>query len=342
VTNGNSAGYWQCIAVSQTNNAAGAYSVYAFRQPYFNDYPKVGVFDGNYFITYNMFNGNTFVGPRVCAYNGAAMRAGTSAAEQCFQLGNSYGSLLPGDVDGKIAPPAGASEYFLSFGTNSLLAWRFHVDFLNSANSKLSGPYTTTVAAFTQACAGGTCIPQPGTSQQLDSLADRLMYRLSYRHFADGLEALFVNHSVNPGTAAAGARWYELRPITGGTTGVTVAQQSTYAPNDGLSRWMGSIASDKNGDLGLGYSTSSSSAYPSIRYSYRVPGDTASRIGSEQLLEAGTGAQQRTLNRWGDYSAMTVDPADDCTFWYTNEYLTGNGTFNWHTRIGSFTVNGCH
>ena len=167
------------------------------------------------------------------------------------------------------------------------------------------------------------------------------MYRLSYRHFADGHEALFVNHSVNPGSVASGSRWYELRPASGGSTGVTVYQQSTYAPADGLSRWMGSIASDKVGNLALGYSTSSGTAYPSIRYSYRTPSDPLGKMGSEQLLLSGAGAQQRTLNRWGDYSAMSVDPVDDCTMWYTNEYLAANGTFNWHTRIGSFKVNGC-
>ncbi len=341
VTNGASAGYFQCIAVSKTSDATGAYNVYAYREPNFNDYPKFGVFNGTYYATYNIFSGNTFSGARLCAYDGAAQRAGTTAAEQCFQLSSSFGGVLPADVDGTTAPPAGANEYFLNFGTNSLNTWRFHADFTTSSNSTLAGPYSTAVASFSEACSGGTCIPQPGTRQQLDSLADRLMYRLSYRHFSDGHEALFVNHSVNPGAAASGSRWYELRPASGGTTGVTVFQQSTYAPADGLSRWMGSIAADKNGDLALGYSTASSSAYPSISYSYRTPGDTLNRIGSEQLLQAGTGAQQKTLNRWGDYSAMTVDPVDDCTFWYTNEYLTTNGTFNWHTRIGSFKVNGC-
>jgi hypothetical protein len=341
VTNGSSLGYWQCIAVSKTSDAAGAYNVYAFRQPYFNDYPKFGVFNGTYFATYNMFNGNTFAGARLCAYDGAAMRSGSSAAEQCFQLSTAYGGVLPADVDGLSAPPSGASEYFLAFGSNSLLTWRFHVDFAASGNSTLAGPYTTSVAAFAEACGGGTCIPQPGTSQQLDSLADRLMYRLSYRHFTDGHEALFVNHSVNPGSVASGARWYELRPASGGTTGVTVFQQSTYAPGGSLSRWMGSIAADKNGDLALGYSASSASVYPSINYSFRIPTDTLNNLGSEQVLQTGTGAQQRTLNRWGDYSAMTVDPVDDCTFWYTNEYLTANGTFNWHTRIGSFKLAGC-
>ena len=341
VTNGATQGYYQCIAVSKTSDATGAYSVYAYREPNFNDYPKFGVFNGTYYATYNIFNGNTFGGARLCAYDGAAQRAGTSAAEQCFQLSTAYGGVLPADTDGLTAPPNGANEYFLNFGANSLNTWRFHVDFTTPGNTTLAGPYATSVPAFSEACGGGTCIPQPGTAQQLDSLADRLMYRLSYRHFSDGHEALYVNNSANPGAAASGSRWYELRPATGGTTGVTVFQASTYAPADGLSRWMGSIGSDKNGDLALGYSTSSSSAYPSIKYSYRAVGDTLNRIGSEHVLQAGTGAQQRTLNRWGDYSAMTIDPVDDCTFWYTNEYLTTNGTFNWHTRIGSFKVNGC-
>jgi hypothetical protein len=342
VTNGSSVGYWQCIAISQTSDATGAYNVYAFRQPNFNDYPKFGVFNGTYFATYNMFKGNTFAGGRLCAYDAAAMRSGAAASEQCFQLSSAYGGVLPADVDGSTAPPTGANEYFLAFGSNSLLTWRFHVDFANSGNTSLTGPFTTSVATFSEACGGGTCIPQPSTTQQLDSLGDRLMYRLSYRHFADGHESLFVNHSVAATSTYTGARWYELRPSGNGTAGVTVYQQSTYGPAGGLSRWMGSIAADKNGDIVLGYSTSSSSSDPSISYSYRIPTDSFTGLGSEQVLFTGHGAQQRSLNRWGDYSAMTVDPVDDCTFWYTNEYLTANGTFNWHTRIASFKLNGCH
>ena len=339
VTSGASLGYWQCIAISQTSDATGAYNIYAYREPSFNDYPKVGVWNGTYYITYNMFSGNTFAGSRLCAYDGAAMRTGSTAAEQCFQLPNSYGGVLPADVDGSNAPPAGSDEYLLNFGTATLRTWRFHVDFAASGNTTLTGPYLTSVATFSEACNGGTCVPQPGTSQLLDSLGDRLMYRLSYRHFSDGHEALFVNHSINPGTVAAGVRWYELRPSTSG--GVTVYQQSSYAPSGGLSRWMGSVAADKNGDIAVGYSTSSGSAYPSISFSYRTPSDPLSKLGSEQLVFAGKGSQQRTLNRWGDYSAMTVDPVDDCTFWYTNQYLASSGTFNWHTRIESFTIAGC-
>jgi hypothetical protein len=340
VTNGGSLGYWQCIAISKASDATGAYNVYAYKQPNFNDYPKFGVWNGTYYATYNIFSGNSFAGARLCAYDGASMRAGAPAAEQCFQLSNSYGGVLPADIDGANPPPTGSNEYFLSFGANSLNTWRFHVDFTTTSNTTLTGPYITSVATFSEACNGGTCVPQPGTSQQLDSLGDRLMYRLSYRHFSDGHEALFVNHSVNPGSVVAGVRWYELRPATSG--GVTVYQQSTYAPGASLNRWMGSIASDKDGNLAVGYSTSSVSSYPAIQYSYRTPTDALNKLGSEQLVFAGTGAQLRTLNRWGDYSAMTVDPVDDCTFWYTNEYLLSSGTFNWHTHIASFKVAGCH
>src|SRR5262249_5633352 len=162
-----------------------------------------------------------------------------------------------------------------------------------------------------------TCIPQAGTTNQLDSLADRLMYRLAYRRFADGHESLVVNHSVTAG-ASVGVRWYELRS-PGGTP--TVFQQGTYAP-DSSYRWMVSIAMDQSGDIALGYSTSSGSLSPSIRYTGRLAGDALGQMTQgETTLQAGGGSQTGTLTRWGDYSAMTVDPIDDCTFWYTNEYL---------------------
>ncbi len=213
------------------------------------------------------------------------------------------------------------------------------MDFTTSANSTLSGPTTLSVAAFSEACAGGTCIPQSGTTQQLDSLADRLMYRLAYRHFADGHEAMVVNHSVNPGTTAkSGVRWYELR-ITSGTP--SIFQQGTYAI-DSNSRWMGSIAMDKVGNIAVGYSVSGTSLQPSIRFATRAPGDAAGTLGPESSIIAGTGSQTATLSRWGDYSAITVDPVDDCTFWYTTEYLKTSGTFNWSTRVASFKLSTCH
>lgn len=344
VTNGGTEGFFQCVAVSQTSDATGAFNVYAFQQPNFNDYPKLGVWTTGYFVTFNIFT-NTFQGPRICALDGAAMRAGAVATQQCFQLANSFGTIMPSDIDGTTAPPAGTDPYFAAFGSNLLNVWRFHVDFANPANTTLTGPITTSVAAFSEACSGGTCIPQPNTRQQLDSLGDRLMYRLAYRHFADGHEALVVNHSVATSTSKhsaqkSGVRWYELRP-NATTGGLSVFQQGTFAPADGVSRWMGSAAQDKVGNMVVGYSASSSSVFPSIQFASRTPTDPAGTLGNETSIFAGTGSQLRNLNRWGDYTALSVDPADDCTFWYFNEYIATSGTFNWHTRIASFKLSNC-
>jgi hypothetical protein len=348
VTNGASQGFFQCVAVSQTSDATGAFNVYAFQQPNFNDYPKLGIWTSGYFVTFNIFNGNTFAGPRICALDGAAMRAGTAATQQCFQLANTFGSVLPSDIDGTTAPPAGTDPYFSAFGASLLNVWRFHVDFTNPANTTLTGPITTPVAAFSEACGGGTCIPQPNTRQQLDSLGDRLMYRLAYRHFADGHEALVVNHSVATSSGkhragTAGVRWYELRPVTPNPNsgGLSLFQSGTFAPADGVSRWMGSIAQDKVGNIVVGFSASSSSTFPSIRTASRAATDPAGTLGNETSIFAGTGSQTRNLNRWGDYTALSVDPADDCTFWYFNEYIATSGTFNWHTRVASFKLSNC-
>jgi hypothetical protein len=337
--------YLQCVAVSQTSDATGAYNRYAFSygNTQFNDYPKLGVWPDGYYITYNIFNNaSTFAGPKVCAFDRAKMLTGAAATQQCFQLGTSYGGLLPSDLDGATAPPAGSPNYLLSLGTtSSLYLWKFHVDWTTPANTMLTGPTSIPVAAYTRACNGGNCITQPGTSQKLDSLADRLMYRLAYRN-RSGTQSLVVTHSVQAGgtnkrNAYAGARWYELRIAN---QSASLFQQGTFAP-DTTNRWMGSIAMDKVGDIALGYSVSSSSVYPGVRYTGRLPGDALGTMQAETTIVSGSGSQLPNLSRWGDYSAMTVDPVDDCTFWYTQEYMKANGTFNWNTRIASFKFPGC-
>ena len=334
--------YLQCVAVSTTPDATGAYYRYAFSYTNFPDYPKLGVWSDAYYITFNMFS-NSFVGGRACAYDRAKMLAGDkTATQQCFQLSNSYGGLLPADLDGKTPPPAGSPNFFMNFGLNSLKLWKFHVDFANSANSTFTGPTNIPVATFNAACSGGgqACIPQPGTSNKLDSLADRLMYRLAYRN-RGGVESLLVNQSVTVGNKKTGitsVRWYEVR-LPNGTP--TVFQQGTLGTGDGIHRWMGSIAMDKQGNIALGYSASSGTVKPSIRYTGRLATDTLSTMQTENIIQAGGGSQTGTLHRWGDYSAMTVDPVDDCTFWYTTEYLKTNGTWNWSTKIASFKFPGC-
>ena len=332
--------YLQCVAVSTTSDATGTYNLYAFSYgSQFPDYPKLGVWPDGYCVTFNIFNnGQTFAGSKLCAYDAAAMRAGATATQQCFQLSTAYGGVLPSDLDGSTPPPAGAPNYMLNFGTNSLNLWKFHVDFAVPANTTLTGPTNIPVAPFTAACrGGGACIPQTATRQKLDSLADRLMYRLAYRNFGDH-ESLVVNHTVTVSKKGqTGIRWYELRS-PGGTP--TVFQQGTYAP-DASYRWMGSIAMDKVGDIAVGYSVSSGTMHPAIRYTGRVPTDAAGAMQAEKSIIEGGGSQLANLTRWGDYSAMTVDPVDDCTFWYTSEYLKANGTFNWSTRIASFKFPGC-
>ena len=332
--------FLQCVAVSTSDNATGSYTRYSFSySTQFPDYPKMAVWPDGYYTTYNMFNaaGTSFLGAKVCAFDRARMVAGLSATQVCFNTSTAYGGLLPADLDGTTPPPAGAPNYVVALGATSttLATWKFHVDFVTPGNSTFTGPTAITVPTYTEACSGGRCIPQSGGGQ-LDSLADRLMYRAAYRNFGDH-EALVVNHSVTAG-AGVGVRWYELR----GLAGITPAlfQVSTYAP-DSSYRWMGSMAMDGAGNIALGYSVSSSTIKPQIRFTGRLKDDAlgAMTLGETTVI-AGTGAQGSTLSRWGDYSSMSIDPVDDCTFWYTNQYLAANGTFNWRTRVASFTLCG--
>jgi hypothetical protein len=338
--------YLECVAVSKTSDPTGQYNRYSFQYSNFPDYPKLGVWPDAYYVTFNLFTSATgpFVGPEICAWDRAKMLAGQAATQQCKTLGTNDGGMLPSDSDGATPPPAGAPNPIVEFGTNNLLLYKFHVDWSNTANTTLTGPTTLPVAAFTPPCnGGGTCIPQSGTTVQLDSLGDRLMYRLEYRNFGDH-DSLVVNHSVVAGSSV-GVRWYELRSVTSPTLMPTVYQQGTYAP-DSSYRWMGSAAIDGSGDIGLGYSVSSSTMHPAIRYTAHATSDPLGVMGQgEGSIIEGAGSQTKyltqTLTRWGDYSSLSVDPTDDCTFWYTNEYLASNGAFNWHTRIGTFKVAGC-
>ena len=326
--------FLQCVAVSTTSDATGSYSRYSFSMPNFPDYPKLGVWPDAYYLSFNMFSGKRFLGGRACALDRTSMLKGAAASQQCFQLSSAFGGLLPSDLDGPTPPPNGSPNYFLAFGANSLNLWKFHVDWQTPANTTFTGPTSIPVASFSEACGGGTCIPQSGSSQLLDSLGDRLMYRLAYRNFGNH-ESLVTNHSVTAGTSV-GVRWYELR----NPSSPVVYQQGTYAPDSNF-RWTGSIAMDRAGDIALGYSISSSSIFPAIRYTGRLPGDPLGTMEGETSIVAGGGSQQTNLSRWGDYSAMSIDPVDDCTFFYVNQYLLSNGTFNWRTRIASFKFPSC-
>ena len=328
--------YYECLAVSQTSDATGAYNRYSFQYSNFPDYPKLSVWPDAYYVTYNQFNsaGTTFLGANVCAMDRASMLTGAAATQQCFQPSTAYGSLLPADLDGTTAPPSGEPNTLVALGTDnaSLAAWKFHVDWTTPANSTFTGPTTLPVASYSVLCGtGGTCVPQGGTTQQLDALSDRAMFRLAYRNFGDH-ESLVVNNA-----ATDGVRWYELR-LSGGNP--TVFQQGTYGP-DSTTRWMGSIAMDKVGNIALGFSASSSSINPQIRFTGRLAADPAGQMTQgEGTIFSGSGSQT-SYSRWGDYTSMSTDPTDGCTFWYTNEYIPSNGNFNWHTRLASFQLPNC-
>ncbi len=332
--------YNECIAISTTSDPTGSWNRYAFQLSTtdFPDYPHLGVWPDGYYMTVNWFsNGRTYAGPRPYVFNRTAMLAGTAATFQSTSaaLGSSVAPMLPSDLDGATTPPANSPNYFAQFG-NPMKIWNYHVDWATPANSTFSNTANVAVAAFSQLCGGSRdCIAQPGVAQKLDAISDRLMHRLAYRNYGDH-ESLVVTQNVDAGGGQAGVRWYELRSPGNAPS---VYQQGTYAP-DATSRWMGSAAQNANGDLAVGYSASSSSVYPSIRYAGRLASDPLNTLPQgEGSIVAGAGSQSG-VNRWGDYSAMSVDPADDCTFWYTTEYNESTNWY-WKTKIGSFRVGSC-
>ncbi len=347
----NSGDDYECVAVSQTSDATGAYYRYAFPFKNFPDYPKFGVWPDAYYFTFNNFtiSGTSFVGANACAAHRAAMLAGNKATMQCFQQSSSISSLLPSDLDGAIPPATGTPNFFMTLdpdGSANLDMYAFSVNWVNPSESTFAGPTLIPVPAFTPLCedAGGLndCVPQPTAgSDPLEALSDRLMYRLVYRNFGDHT-TLLVSHSIVAGSSG-GPRWYEIHNPE---TSPFVYQSGTYAP-DAQWRWMPSMAMDQNQDIAVGYSWSGSGAgdYPSINYAGQTPSDPQGTLESEVVLQAGAGSQKSGgFDRWGDYTSMTVDPTDDCTFWYSEEYLqaTGqNGGFNWSTAIGSFSFPEC-
>jgi Carboxypeptidase regulatory-like domain/Cleaved Adhesin Domain len=363
-----SGGFHECIAVSQTGDPTGAWFRYDFlaSDHTLNDYPKLGVWPDAYYMSQNDFpnDGNSNQnGVTVTAFDRAQMLAGQQATSVSFTTGSQYANLLPSNTEGGalgVSPPDGApNPYFMSCdaqaggpcSSDQMDEWDFHVDFSNPASSTFgnNGDPTTTmpVAEFNSNLCNfsGNCIPQPGTTQGLDALSDRLMYQSAYRNLAGGTQAVVLNQSVNVSTNGgnqAGVRWYEL---TNTGSGWQVGQQGTYAP-DTDNRWMGSANIDASGDIAIGYSVASASTFPSIRVAGRLAGDPAGQLSQgEQTLIAGTGSQTGAdifgRGRWGDYSAMQVDPTDSCTFWYTTEYIQTTGGDPWQTRVGSFKFPSC-
>jgi len=332
----------ECIAISTTSDATLSYFRYDFHLgSNFFDYPHLAVWPDGYYMSDNVFNaaGTAYLGPQPFVFDRARMLNGLTATFQTrAPLGSFVDPILPADLDGSTPPPTNAPETFVRYpGFGTYQTYHYKVDWLAPASSTWTTFASPAAAGFSQVCGGGACVPQSGTTSTLDTLGDRLMFRLAYRNFGDH-ESVVGNYTVSSG-GVSGIRWFELRGVTAGPE--TVYQESTYQP-DTTWRWMGSAAMDKNGDIAIGFSASSSAIHPEIRYAGRLVGDPLNTLGQgERTLFSGAGSQVATSSRWGDYSDLTVDPVDDCTFWFTTEYYSTTTSFNWRTRIGSFILPGC-
>jgi len=330
----------QCLAISTSSDATGSYNRYEFDfGANFPDYPKFGIWPDGYYNSINVYPGNSFAGAEACAFDRGAMLAGAAASVICFQQPPSVSSLLPSDLDGNTLPPVGAPNYFVGLADSTHLnLFRFHADFAHPASSTFAGPTLVQVADYNEICARATtvaCIPEPAPGEKVDGLADRVMFRLAYRNFGDH-ESLVVNHTV-AGGALGGVRWYEIRNPG---PAATVYQQGTVIdPN--VDYWLGSIAMDKVGDIALGFSAMSKSQFSSVYVGGRKAADPPGLMFGPLVLATGGGVQFNSYKRWGDYSSMTIDPKDDCTFWYTQEYYVNSGSFEWATRIGALKFDNC-
>jgi hypothetical protein len=349
----NPPGAFQCFAVSKSGDPlTGGWNFYSINiTTGLNDYPKFGVWPDGIYMSANMFEfaaGGAFQSPRVVAFNKAEMYAGApNVTVVSFDAPANDFTLLPSNARLQTGtPPPGTPNYYLSTWrfTNALTIYKFHVDWTHVALSTFTGP-DLPIAPTAWPNAGVPNAPSLG-GNALDVLQIRAMMQNQYSNI-DGLESLWATHTVRRAnlTGFAAPRWYQV-DVTGGAV-PTIAQATTWDPDAAnvMHRFMPSLALDRAGNMALGYSTSSATTKPAIKYAGRLatdPPETFSQ--TEQLLIQGAGTQTGNCGgapctRWGDYSAMTLDP-DGCTFWYTNMYFQADG-LNHNTRIGAFTFPAC-
>jgi hypothetical protein len=360
--------YAGCFAISKTPDFLGGWYLYAYSMgsTNFPDYPKIGIQQDAYYQSQNIFNaaGTAYLGVMPCAYNRAKMLAGDPTAEQVCTLDTSNGTLfddgfIPADLDSPELPlPAGTPEVYLgsidNFSSETRVYEYTYLPNFTAGTAVLTGvnganPISVaSLGAYVGLCNFGStaCVRQLGTTSRLDSLGDRLMYRLALRRTVNRANVpvnhWLISHSIVAGTTGA-ERWYEFRSPNNNLTGLSLYQGGTYAP-DASYRFMGSIAMDKAGDIAIGYSRSSTTLHPDIYFT----GQSASASGTGVLdgelpivnQTVATGAQSGTSNRWGDYTSMAVDN-DGCTMWYTNQYYTTVATFHWSTRVASLKFGAC-
>ena len=361
----------QCIAISQTPDPLGAWYAYDFVMPNtdFFDYPHYGVWPDGYYLTVNQFNqaGDAFLGGGIFAFDRVKMLAGDSTASyvyhDVFNDDPNAGGMLPTDLDGFVPPPPGLPNRVLEFRADefgdpidAIRTYELVPNYAVPANSTFVIRADTPVAAFDARAPSGRAVVEQNGGVGLDAIGDRVMFRVGYRNLGTvaAPENSWVNNftvnvsGVNPTSAATyqtGIRWYELRSNDTATLG-TVRDQGTHSSGaingaTGLNNWMGSIAQDNKGNIALGFSQSSSTQKANIMIAGRTgPGTGAGLNEGESVFFAATGSQTSS-NRWGDYSSMSVDPVDECTFWYSQEYFATSSGNGWATRIGKFVYPSC-
>ena len=348
---GTVAPYYECIAVSKTSDpVAGGWWLYAVRtddatHPWLADYPKMGIWPNGLYMSANMFSPTSFQEVRVWAFNRSDLESGAALRQVVIDVGStSHFGLLPANLRGAL-PPNGTDELFAAESSTvfGFEVFKFHVDYSGNTSS-LSAPVNVSQTAYTFP-RNIPLVPTPGNG--LDSLTDRLMMQAQYRNI-NGVESLWLTHSVYMSKSGPyGMQWAQLN-VTGGTIATAPVQQQIYGNvgSDGIHRWMGSLALDDRGDMALGYSAASQTLDPAVRYAGRLAEDPLGTMPrTETTMIAGGGTQvgncgSATCTRWGDYSAMTIDPVDGCTFWYAQEYYAVDG-LDWHTRIGKFAFPSC-
>jgi len=343
---------FELVAISATSDPTGSWYRYAFSFDLFPDYPKLGVWNDGYYLAVNRFGTVSFTGAGACVLDRTKMLAGDPTASmiyfKCETLGGSGDasgtacySMLPSDCDGTM-PPSGTPNYFTyvynssTSGADRLRIWKLTTNWITPASSTFQFVQAITLSDYTPYGSGGQ-IPQLGSTIKLDALSDRLMNRLQYRNMGT-YQSMVTCHTTNTGSGA-GVRWYELRFTGSGVPSTwTKYQESTYAPGDGQNRWLGSVAMNASGDIALGYTVSSSTLYPSIRFTGRKSTDALNSMTiTESSIVAGAYPMvASTYTRWGDYAMMSVDPTDNQTFWHTNEYAYSNASWPWGTKIASF------
>lgn len=350
----------QCFAISTTGDPLGPYNRYEFAVPGI-DYPKIGIFtDGadhsGYYFTTNNFEPN-FTGVSIMAVDRDAMIAGDpSPTFLKFDIGTAFFAVQPGHLEGTSVPPAGSCNHFImgwddeifagtNVPTDGYQTWNLCPDWDTPGDSVLSAATLVPSAQEwdQELCGFQECMPQPGTTQLLDTLSQFTMYRATQRYdaqHAPGEMRMVVALTRDVGANQAGLQWAELSiPTVTRGTGPTIVDEGGFAP-DADNRWLPSIAMDVSGNIGIGYSKGSATMEPSIYYTGREPGDTAGELQAEAACVDGPGVQTGT-ERWVDYASMSVDPVDQCTFWYTSEYMAATSTFTWSTRVCSFTFASC-